>query len=126
MKERYPSVIGATVLLVLPLALGLLLLQPPAAVAAGSADHPGKALFLANKCNMCHSIASLSIARTSKSEKTKGPDLSAVGGQRTAQWLTAWLQRLEKIEGKTHKKDWKGSDADLAQLVAFLGTLKKA
>jgi cytochrome c2 len=124
MKQRYSGLLGLTVLLMLPLLTGLL--HAPPAAAAGSGDHPGKAVFVASKCNMCHSIDSLAIARTSKSETTKGPDLSNVGAERTAQWMSAWLRRQEKIDGKAHKKSWTGNDQDLTQLVAFLGTLKKS
>lgn len=120
--RRFGELLGLTALVAVPLALGLLL-AVPAVQAAG--DHPGKAVFLAQKCSMCHSVDSLGIAATVKSEKMRGPDLSDEANKRTAEWLSKWLRRQEKLHEKTHKKEFKGSDQELADLVGFLGTLKK-
>ncbi len=35
----------------------------------------GKQIFLAQKCNLCHSVPPAGIAATVKSERMKGPDL---------------------------------------------------
>ena len=44
--------------------------------AVGAADEaPGKAAFVANKCNLCHAVSSAAVEATTKSEKMKGPDL---------------------------------------------------
>ena len=122
MKSRVSELLAVVALLTVPLALGLLLYAPSAAVAAG--EHAGQTVFMAQKCTMCHSIETLSIAATTKSDKMKGPDLSNASA-RSAEWTTKWIQRQEQIDGKTHKKEWKGSAQELTDLVAFLGTLKK-
>jgi cytochrome c2 len=94
--------------------------------AAQAADAPGKTVFMAQKCNMCHSIESLQIERTSKSEKMAGPDLSNVGGAHLAPWITQYLTKeVANSEGKKHGKDWKGTDDELKQLADWLATLKK-
>ena len=101
-----------------------MLAAPQAAQAAG--EPPGQTLFMAQKCNTCHSIESLSIARTTKSEKMAGPDLSNVGGTHLAPWITAYLKKEQaNAEGKKHGKGWTGSDADLKTLADWLATLKK-
>lgn len=93
---------------------------------ARAADPPGKAAFLAQKCNMCHSIDSQGVARTGKSEKMAGPDLSNVGAEHDAAWMTAYLKKEQaNAEGKKHGKGWAGSDEDLAALTEWLASLKK-
>jgi mono/diheme cytochrome c family protein len=99
------------------------MLAVPAAQAA--ADPPGKAVFMAQKCNMCHGIESQQIARTSKSESMKGPDLSNVGGAHLAPWIVQFLKKeVAATSGKKHGKEWKGTDAELQQLADWLATLK--
>jgi cytochrome c2 len=120
--RRIGELLGASALVAVPLALGLLLAVP---AVQGAGDHPGKAVFLAQKCTMCHSVDSQGIACTTKSEKVRGPDLSDEGSKRSAEWVGKWLRKQEKIEGKVHKKEFKGTDQELADLIAFLGTLKK-
>jgi cytochrome c2 len=94
--------------------------------AARAADPPGKTAFTALKCNMCHSIDSQGIARTSKSEKMAGPDLSNVGGAHLAPWIVQFLKKeVANSEGKKHGKEWKGTDEQLKQLSDWLATLKK-
>ena len=104
---------------------GLLLLTPPAARAAGEA--PGKEIFLAQKCNTCHTIDSQKIARTSTSDKMKGPDLSNVGGEHLAPWIAQWLKKeVAATDGKKHMPTWKGTDAEMKTLTDWLSTLKKS
>jgi hypothetical protein len=81
-------------------------------------------VFAAKKCSLCHSIESLDVERTTKSEKIAGPDLSAVGKEHSAEWLEGWLRRQEKKDGKTHSREFKGTDAELEELVAWLAKLR--
>lgn len=104
-----------------------MLLSPAAAPAAadgGGGETPGHRVFMAKKCNLCHSIDSLGVARTTKSEKIAGPDLSAVGKKHSAEWLEGWLRRQEKQDGKTHSREFKGTDAELEELVGWLAKLR--
>lgn len=88
---------------------------------ASFADSPGQKLFMANKCNTCHTINSLHITRTGS---LHAPDLSKVGSQHDAKWFQAFLTRKESLDGKKHPKMWSGADADLTTLTNWLATLK--
>lgn len=117
--------------------------------AAPAKEAKGKELFLKNTCNSCHTIASQAIAKkaaaaeekepvakeaaaTKEAEpaaegaaKKKGPpDLSAVGVDRKADFIVKYLQKLEAINGKKHMKKFKGTDAELTEVAAWLETLK--
>ena len=108
--------------------LPLLAAPAPVAAAAGAdpAGMPGKAVFGDLKCSICHSIDSLAIERKSKSEKTKGPDLSTIGSEHDAAWLAKWLrQEVAATDGKKHSKEWKGTPEQLQQVTDFLAALKK-
>jgi mono/diheme cytochrome c family protein len=97
------------------------------AAAAETAGPPGMQAFVALKCSLCHSVESLGIERKSKSEKTKGPDLSAAGSTHDAAWLRGWLRNeVTNANGKKHDKDFKGTPEQLEQIVGWLATLKKA
>lgn len=101
--------------------VGLLLASMVTAAAAAPAD--GKAVFLDNKCNMCHSVDSQGIEKKLKSGK--GKDLSNVGAERDAAWLQKWIKKEIDLDGKKHEKAFKGTDAELDALVKWLAGLKK-
>jgi cytochrome c2 len=86
----------------------------------------GKALFLAQKCNTCHSVSTAEIEHTTQSEKMKGPDLVGVVAEKGADWTTQYLRKAVDLNGKKHGKEVKLSDEELARLVAWLGQQKKA
>lgn len=88
-----------------------------AAAPAEAAD--GKAVFLAEKCNLCHAVSSAGIEATTKSEAMKGPDLSTTGPHDAAA-LAKYLKQEEAVDGKKHKKGFKGTDEDLQALIAWL------
>jgi hypothetical protein len=96
----------------------------PAAGDGGQAAQAPAAVFVAQKCNLCHSLASHDIARKTKSEKVAGPDLSAVGAEHDAAWIARWLRKEEKIDGKAHSKAFTGSPEELEALAKWLATLK--
>ena len=98
----------------------------PAIAAEGGAGPPGMQAFVALKCSLCHSVESLGIERKSKSEKTKGPDLSTVGSSHDAAWLKRWLrEEVANADGKKHGKAFKGTPEQLEQITGWLATLKK-
>ena len=116
----------------LALAAAALLLLPATAGAAAPAKD-GKALFTQFKCNLCHSIESQSIAVIEDEEEAdaepeegakKPPDLSNVGSERDAKWMTDWLLKKVEIEGKTHRKKLTAEPAELKILTTWLATLK--
>ncbi len=92
------------------------------AVPATGAGPDGKALFLAQKCNLCHSIDAAGIQRTSKSEKTKGPDLGGVVARRDAAWMKRFLSKDVDVNGKKHLKTFTGTPQELDALIAWLRT----
>ena len=104
-------------------AVGLLGASP-----ASAAD--GKELFTQHKCNMCHTVDSQGIAQSKEegedADESKPVDLSNVGSERDVKWLKDWLNKKAQIDGKTHRKTFKGAPADLDTLATWLATLKKA
>ncbi len=108
-------------LTVVPVALllGVTLTAPP--VAAG--DVPGgQAAFVAQKCDMCHSVAQAEIVAKVKSEKMKGPDLPAVA--RDTEWISQFLKREIQLDGQNHKKEYKGTEEELQAISAWLAQLE--
>ncbi|MFQ5671422.1 MAG: c-type cytochrome [Acidobacteriota bacterium] len=94
-----------------------------AAALAHAAD--GKAIFLAQKCNMCHSVPTADIASKIKSSKMKGPDLVNVAKRHDAEWIAKFLHRQVKQHDALHKKEFKGSDEDLKALIDWILAQKK-
>lgn len=104
-------------------------LASPAAAAAASGGEasppPGFTAFVDLKCSICHSIESQAIERKSKSEKTKGPDLSTIGATHDAAWLAKFLRKeVTNENGKKHEKDFRGTPEQLQQIAQFLASLK--
>lgn len=87
----------------------------------------GKTLFVENKCNSCHTISAQGVRKAKGDEEENGkkpPDLSHVGKEQNARWIKGYLMKTETLNGKKHKKAWKGSDADLTTLADWLASLK--
>ncbi len=93
----------------------------PVAQAEGMKD--GKAIFLAQKCNMCHSVSTAGITATTTSAKMKGPDL--VNLHEDAATLTAYLKKTGKIHDKLHVKELKGTDEEIKAVVTWILAQKK-
>ncbi|HEX2645386.1 MAG TPA: cytochrome c [Thermoanaerobaculia bacterium] len=92
---------------------------------AAAAELDGKQIFLAQKCNLCHSVSSAGIAATVKSEKVKGPDLAGLVVKQDARLLTDFLHKKAEIDGKKHGKEFTGSDQELAAVIAWLQKQEK-
>src|SRR4029453_3037936 len=105
------------------LAAVLLLAAFYAGPAAGQAKLDGKAIFLAQKCNMCHSVPPAGIEKTTKSEKMAGPDL--VNVKTDAATMSKYLPKQADLNGKKHVKAFPGSDEELGALVAWIQAQKK-
>lgn len=82
----------------------------------------GQKVFVEKKCGSCHTVNSVDLT----SKKKDASDLSNTGTDKTAKFLTKYLQKEEKIDGKEHKTAFKGTDEELTKLVSWLLTLKKA
>ena len=118
------------------------------AVAVHAADeNPGLALFKKGGCNECHSISALNVQKEAKKKaegakaegatepaatapateaKTKKtpPDLSGVGLEHDAKWISAFLNKEETLNGEKHEKRFKGTEPDRRTLAMFLAGLK--
>jgi mono/diheme cytochrome c family protein len=102
--------------------LSILHSGPGAAQTAKVLD--GRQIFLAQKCNLCHSVSPAGIEATTKSEKMKGPDLVGLS-KRDAKLLNSYLRKAADINGKKHIKQFTGSDEDIGALIAWLQAQEK-
>lgn len=121
---RRTFVFALAALVTLPL-LALLAIGLPRAAEAQGKTLDGKQIFLAQKCNMCHSVSSAGITATMKSEKMKGPDLTNLAAKQDAKALNEYLRKKAPINGKKHGKEFTGSDEELGALIAWLQAQKK-
>lgn len=99
---------------------GILCYNVPGLVAT---PNDGKAIFLDQKCNMCHSVSTAGITATTKSEKMRGPDL--INLKHDAEFLGSYLRKTKDIDGKKHMKATTASDNDLSTLISWLLEQKK-
>ncbi len=112
MKQRLTSIAPAGAAIV---AVVLLLASTPAVVA----QDDGQAVYVEQKCNLCHSVAAADIEAKTKSDKMKGPDLSGYQTEDFAA-VAAYARKEAELDGKSHKKEFKGSDEELQALVDWL------
>jgi mono/diheme cytochrome c family protein len=113
--------IGFTLSVLVAIFFLAVLYSGPAAGQAAKLD--GKAIFLAQKCNVCHSVPTQGIVRTMKSEKMAGPDL--VNVKEDAAFLGKFLRKQADLHGKKHGKAFTGSDEELGALIAWIQAQKK-
>lgn len=97
----------------------------PADEGMAAASMDGKAIFLAQKCDTCHSVPTAGIEAKTKSEKMKGPDLVGVVQDKGGEWISKFLHKEVDLEGKKHPQTWKGTDAELKTLLSWLEAQKK-
>jgi mono/diheme cytochrome c family protein len=83
----------------------------------------GKEIFLAQKCNMCHSVSTAGIERTTKSEKMAAKDL--INLDKDAAALTKYIKKETDLDGKKHGKAWTGTDEELGAVVTWILQQKK-
>lgn len=124
--RKLTDLLSLAAILGLPVLLAMIVPLLAVPQPAGAADDPpGKAVFMAQKCNTCHNVPPAAIVRTTKSDKVAGPDLP---GDNTGAAASFWTQFLRKEvpnkEGNKHKKEWKGTDTELKQLSEWLASLK--
>jgi mono/diheme cytochrome c family protein len=96
-----------------------------AAATAAPAKLDGKQIFLAQKCNLCHSVSSAGIERTVKSEKVAGPDLTNTAAKEDAATLSKFLKKEAEPNGKKHGKTFTGSEEEMAAVISWLQQQKK-
>jgi cytochrome c551/c552 len=79
-----------------------------------------KNIFTEKKCVICHSVEAAGI----ESKKKDPVDLSKVGDTYDADFISKFITKQEKIDGKEHKILVKGSDEELKTLTEWLASLK--
>ena len=112
--------IGFTLSILVTLFLLAVFYSGPVASAEGAKALDGKAIFLAQKCNFCHTVSSAGIEATTKSDKMKGPDLAGLASKQDAKVLHDFLRKTGTIDGKKHGKQFTGSDEELGAVIAWL------
>ncbi len=96
----------------------------PAEADESDQTDPGQQAFEAAKCNLCHSVEIAGIEAKTKSEKMKGPDLSADCEELDVDWTFQYIKREVLKDDKKHKKEFKGTDEELQTIVDWLAGLK--
>jgi cytochrome c2 len=76
----------------------------------------GKELFATQKCSVCHTVGA--------SGGKLGPDLTAVGTRRNAEWLKKYLPKPQAFDPKNKMPPVQATGQDLNDLVAYLTSLK--
>lgn len=90
-------------------------------------ESDGKALFVASRCNLCHSVNSAGVPSVAPAGgEMKIVDLSGLSKKRETEWLKAYLEKKEDLDGKRHPPRFKGEQSELDALVKWLMTLKPA
>ena len=124
--RKLTDLCSVTAIFALPvlLAFTLPMLAGPQPVQAAG-EPPGQMVYMAQKCNTCHSVPSAGIVRTTKSDKVAGQDLPGDLADKPAAFFVQFLKKeVPNNEGNKHKKDWKGTDAELQQLATWLAEIK--
>ena len=101
--------------LALTLAIAGLLVASPAA-----AEEAAKEVFIAQKCNLCHAVSTAEIEAKTTSDKLKGPDLAKIEIERTPEQLVGFLKKQSMLDETEHKRDFKGTDEELAAIIDWL------
>jgi len=132
--------------------LALLLAIPGAAFAqGGSVQEKGIGIFVEKRCYTCHTVKAESaqvdaakaafaaakgveLKESDDDKDAKGGDLSNVGAEEDAAWLGTFLKdpkgyfldtpECKKLAKQKDRKKFKGTDAELNDLTAWLVTLK--
>ena len=126
--RKHTEIVVLAALIALPMLIAAAMpsaAAPAPQPASAAASSPGLTAFVDLKCSLCHSIESQGVERKSKSEKTKGPDLSTIGATHDAAWLAKFIRKeVANADGKKHEKDFKGTPEQLQQIAEFLASLK--
>ncbi|MFN7963962.1 MAG: c-type cytochrome [Thermoanaerobaculia bacterium] len=122
-SSLWSVMLGAFVVSMLALATAFV---PVSQKAYAAAAPDGKAVFLAQKCNNCHAIQTAGIEAKAQNEKLRGPDLGGVVEKLDPALVGKYVRKQEKIEGKLHKFEFKGTDDELKVLIDWLKVQKKA
>ena len=81
----------------------------------------GEKTFADKKCVPCHAIKGKGGI---VGPMARGPDLSAVGAQRDAQWLKAFMKDPKAVNPKSTMMPFRGTEEELEAVAAYLGSLR--
>lgn len=98
-------------------------------------EETGPGIFKEYGCNKCHSVKAdgMVIVESEPEEDededdddddVESPDLSATGLNRDGKWIVKYLRKKIDIEGRKHKKRFKGDKKEFKILRDWLLTLK--
>jgi len=104
--------------------LAVLLFALLGATNAAAGEGDGMAVFTAQKCNMCHAVASAGVEAKTTSEKMKGPDLGGIA--KDADWIAKFVKKEVQKDGADHKATYKGTDDELDAIIKWLAAQAKA
>ena len=92
---------------------------------AGEGGMDGKAIFLAQKCDICHSVSTAGIE--AKSKAMKAPDLvGVVTAEHDAKWIGEYVRKQVDLDGKKHGKAFTGSDEELKALIDLVWASRRS
>ena len=102
----------------------------PAKLLADTAPHgdpaAGKELFDSVGCRGCHVYEKDSAARRSEASKERdyAPNLHNIADKAKPEWIYSWVKNPKAMWPETKMPDLRLTDAEAANITAFLGTLK--
>jgi len=100
-----------------PLTLGAILVL---GFSFSSFDDPEAQRLFIDNCVKCHSVSTVGIEAENKTGKMAGGDLVNLGESYEAGFLFAYARKEADLDGKTHKKPFKGTDEELQAIVDWL------
>jgi cytochrome c2 len=92
----------------------------------GGDPQKGKELFDSVGCKACHVAEKGSSARRSEgsSERDYAPNLSNIADKTSPQWIYSWIKNPKEMWPETKMPDLRLTDAEAANVTAYLATLK--
>lgn len=106
------------------IAAGLFFAFASSGLVADETSDPGKDLFLAKKCDACHSVESQGI--TAKKKQDKVPDIGTLNLHGQHDFMVQYLKKEVDLHGKKHPVKFSGKDEELETLVNWMVNLTPA
>ena len=129
----------------------LLMLSAAGYAQESSVEQKGITVFVEKRCYTCHTVKAeaaqidaakeafakskgVELKESEEDKEAKGGDLSNIGADKDAKWLSEFLKNpkdyfkdtpdCKKLAKKKERKKFKGTDAEFQDLIAWLETLK--
>ena len=75
-------------------------------------------------CNECHGVKATHVKMLTKKKTDMGSDLSGFKSKNTFAEISAYVKKEANMDGKSHKKPFKGTDEELQTILDWLGSLE--